>query len=143
MTRINKLAIASLLTLPLVFAQQAPEKTKETPKVAAPAPVAPTSAAQGLVVVKDAETGAIRQATPAEIGKLSPTNLLLDSVTGPVTVKADGSRSVRLGADTMNFVVVTKGPDGKLITSEVVGEKNANELVKSQTARPVVQGEVK
>ena len=42
MTRINKLAIASLMTLPLAFAQQPAEKAKKTPKVAvaAPAPVA-------------------------------------------------------------------------------------------------------
>jgi hypothetical protein len=137
MTRINKLAIASLMTLPLAFAQQPAEKAKETPKVAvaAPAPVA-----QGMVVVKDAETGAIRQATPAEIGKLSPTNLLLDSVTGAPTVKADGSRSVRLGADNMNFVVVTKGADGKLTTTEVVGEKKADDLVRNELVR---KGEVK
>lgn len=135
MTRINKLAIASLMTLPLAFAQQPAEKAKETPKVAAPAPVA-----QGMVVVKDAQTGAIRQATPAEIGKLSPTNLLLDSVTGAPTLKADGSRSVRLGADNMNFVVVTKGADGKLTTTEVVGEKKADDLVRNELVR---KGEVK
>jgi len=94
----------AVLCLPAA-AQQA---TQETPPEAAPG--------QGMVVVRDAQTGQLRTPTPAEIRALQPrssgaarTPAQPKMVTGP-----GGRRSVQLGERHMVYSVVTRGADGKL-----------------------------
>jgi hypothetical protein len=144
MKRMNRIAIAALAIVPFCFAQEAPKTKTPVKKEEATTKQTP-AAAQGVVVVKDPETGQIRQATPAEIGAMSPgMAVAADAVAASeATVKADGSRSMRLGEDSMNFAVVSKTKDGKLVTSEVVGERKAKAAVDSVAPKAAPAGELK
>lgn len=139
MKRLNGIAIGTLALAPFCFAQQAsPAKAaeKKQPRAVKTGPLAAQGLAeQGLVVVKDADTGEIRQATPAEIGAVNPgTAASLDAAPAQPTVNADGSRSLLLGQESMSYMVVSKTADGRLVTSEVVGDKNAKAAV--ETVQP-------
>lgn len=73
---------------------------------------------QGMVVVRDADTGALRAPTPAEAAALRP------RASAPATAAAapapkmlvgpGGRRSVQLGERHMVYSVVTRDADGKL-----------------------------
>lgn len=73
------------------------------------------SSQQGMVVVRDAQTGQLRAATPAEARALQPRTPTLATppqesmVTGP-----GGRRSVKLGERHLVYSVVTRDADGKL-----------------------------
>jgi hypothetical protein len=138
----SRIALAAFLSASFCVAQQPParkgpaaqksaSKKPATPKALAPV-VAP-----GLVVVKDAETGAIRQATAAEIGALSPAGQPVADALAPVqVVQPNGSVSVQLGPESQVFSVVTRTPDGKLVMSEAIGEKAATDVVKRGPVHP-------
>lgn len=79
------------------------------------APSAPAQA-QGMVVVRDAQTGQLREPTPAEIRALQPAPSASRTapaqasiVTGP-----GGRRSVRLGERHLVYSVVQRDAEGKL-----------------------------
>lgn len=108
---------------------KAPEKTTSQ---AAPQQSAPVG---GLVVFIDPATGKIRQPDAAEIGALtgSPAPASVSgaaSVTGSTMTHGPGNTIlVKLGDDSLSYMVVTKTPDGKLAEECVTGDKAAAALV--------------
>jgi len=144
MKRINLIAIGALAISPFCLAQETP-KAKTPVKQQASAPKQAPPAAQGVVAVKDPETGQIRQATPTEIAAMNPgTVVAADAVVASqATVNADGSKSMRLGDDSMTFAVVSKTKDGKLVSSEVVGGERAKAVVESAAPKAAPTGELK
>lgn len=71
---------------------------------------------QGMVVVRDAQTGQLREPTPAEIRALQPAPSA--SITAPaqasIVTGPGGRRSVRLGERHMVYSVVKRDAEGKL-----------------------------
>jgi hypothetical protein len=94
--------------------------------------VASPSSQAGVVVVKDADTGQLRQATPEEIGALVGGGLQSAqplAIAPTAVVRPDGFTSVMLGPDQMSFSVITKTAEGKLVESCVTGEESAKKAV--------------
>lgn len=81
---------------------------------------------EGMVVVRDPQTGQLRAPTADELKELrarTPATAGLAAPRPPATVsRRDGSRGLRLGEQGMVYDVVTRGPDGKL-TSECVHDE--------------------
>ena len=109
---------------PKPTAQPAPPTSAQSPAQNPASGTAPASGttsttagpAQGLTVVRDAETGRLRAPTPDEMRALQrtgPSPLAAPPqptmVTGP-----DGRRHVQLGERGMVYSVIKRGPDGKL-----------------------------
>lgn len=90
------------LALPAAASQQDPAPASE----------------QGMVVVRDAETGKLRAPTPLEARALQPrpsASAAAAAATPPkIVVGPGGRRSVRLGERHMVYSVVTRDSDGKL-----------------------------
>ncbi len=91
----------------------------------------------GVVVFKDPATGKIRQPEASEIGTLvnqpaasAQRKAIPATASAPFTTKS-GAVGVKLGADSMSYVVVTKSADGKMTQACVTGDKAATELVSS------------
>jgi hypothetical protein len=84
---------------------------------------------QGMVVVRDAHTGKLRAATPAEVMVLRAQQgarpLAAAASTSPVTVRRDGTMQKRLGERGMVYSVATRDADGKIGTQCVKGEEAA------------------
>jgi hypothetical protein len=136
------------------------EPAKTTPQ-AAPQQAAP---AGGVVVFIDPDTGQIRQPDAAEIGTLSdpligttapanasgadsPAMLRRPVAKPPIMVHGPGnSVGVKLGDDSLSYMVVTKTPDGKLAEDCVTGDTAAGALVSKgvtpKTAAPKKAKEV-
>jgi hypothetical protein len=93
----------------------------------------PAAAQEGMVVVRDAQSGQLRAATPAEIKALHEQNKALHPAK-PVQEQAvrrqDGTLRKRLGESGMVFEVITRDADGKLVTQCVNGEQAAEAAVK-------------
>jgi Flp pilus assembly protein CpaB len=90
---------------------------------------------EGMVVVRDAQTGKMRAPTPEELkalrAKAPPSSA---SVTGAPQApqqlsRRDGARGVRLGEKSLVYDVVTRGEDGKLSSQCVQGEAAAREAL--------------
>lgn len=92
---------------------------------------APARAQQeGMVVVRDALTGQLRNATPAEVKALraqQPARPLSarEAAESAVTVREDGTRAKHLGERAMVYSVVARTPDGQLGMQCVKGEDAA------------------
>jgi hypothetical protein len=90
---------------------------------------------EGMVVVKDPQTGKMRAPTAEELRALrAKTPKSAAAVTGapaaPKTLtRRDGARGVRLGEKTLVYDVVTRGEDGKLSEQCVQGEDAARDSV--------------
>jgi hypothetical protein len=107
------------------------DSDKATPK-AAPAPPA-----GGMVVFIDPATGQIRQPEAAEIGTLSPPpqNGVINAAPSAAQQRmpdvhrefrgAGGMIGVKLGDDSLSYMVVSKTPDGKLAEDCVTGGEAA------------------
>ena len=112
------------LALP-ACAQQASPKQTESGQV---------ESRQGMVVVRDADTGQLRAPTPAEAQALHPrTNVSAAAAAAPapkMVVGPSGRRSVQLGEGQMVYSVVTRGADGKLAEQCVHGTHAAEHAVK-------------
>lgn len=86
---------------------------------------------QGMVVVRDAQTGQLRNATPAEVKALRAQQIqpglaaAAAEAAGTVTIRQDGSMHKHLGERGMVYSVVTRGADGKLSSQCVNGEEAA------------------
>lgn len=109
----------AILCLPVAARQSAQETSPQA------------GAEQGMVVVRDAQTGQLRTPTPAEMRALqprTPSPALAPAqpkmVTGP-----GGRRSVQLGERHMVYSVVTRGADGKLSDQCVHGVHAAENAV--------------
>lgn len=91
--------------------------------------------AEGMVVVRDTQTGQLRNATPAEVKALRAQELqrgiTRPAPPAPVTVRKDGSRQQHLGERGLVYSVVTHDADGKLQVCEVKGEDAANAALKA------------
>lgn len=98
-------------------------------------------AGQGMVVVRDAENGQLRTATPPEFRALHQ-NQRQRSMQGssarvvaskpPLVVGPGGRRSVRLGESHLVYAVVTRDSDDRLVEQCTDGAHDAERLV----ARP-------
>ncbi len=120
------------LALPAA-AGQAREVQEAQPARKAPSP-------QGMVVVRDADTGQLRAPTPDEARALHPRTTASAAaqaappprmVTGP-----GGRRSVKLGERQMVYSVVTRGADGKLEEQCVHGAHAAEHALGHGAAQP-------
>ena len=86
---------------------------------------------EGMIVVKDPQTGKMRAPTPDELKALrarapAPAALQGGQAEQPVTTaRPDGSRGVRLGEKSLVYEVVSRDADGKLTSQCVQGEDAA------------------
>jgi hypothetical protein len=86
-----------------------------------------TGATPGVVVFIDPATGQIRQPDASEIGGLVPsTASVAPKAPEPALIQGPGGAvGVRLGEDSLAYMVVTTTPDGKLAMDCVTGDKAA------------------
>jgi hypothetical protein len=90
---------------------------------------------EGMVVVRDAQTGKMRAPTPEELRALRakappPSAAVAGATPQPhLLSRRDGARGVRLGEKSLVFDVVTRGEDGKLSSHCVQGEAAAREAM--------------
>jgi hypothetical protein len=91
---------------------------------------------QSMVVVRDAVTGELRPATPAESRALKARNpsLAPERGIGPLTVREDGSRKVHLGERRQAYSVVTRDAAGKLAMQCMNSEAAADAAVRQSAA---------
>jgi len=98
---------------------------------------------QGMVVVRDAETGELRAPTPLEARALHPrTNASAAAAAAPapkMVVGPGGRRSVQLGERHMVYSVVTRGADGKLAEQCVHGTHAADHALSHGAAAPATK----
>ena len=92
----------------------------------------PSSAeqAEGMVVVRDARTGELRNATPAEVKALR-TQAVQQGISRPqpavpATVRANGTRQKLIGERGQVYSIVSRDASGKLWAQEAIGEDAAN-----------------
>jgi hypothetical protein len=93
----------------------------------------------GVVVVRDAQTGQMRAPTAAELKALAPapgakvsTQVPLSSL---VVTKPNGSRTLRLAERGQVYSVVSRAPDGQLVEQCVQGEAAVGAAL-AQPAQP-------
>jgi hypothetical protein len=93
----------------------------------------------GLVAVRDAQTGQLRAPTAAEMKALAPAPVSNVSPQVPlsslVVTKPNGSRTLRLAGRGQVYSVVSRAPDGQLVEQCVQGEAAANAAL-AQPATP-------
>jgi hypothetical protein len=93
------------------------------------------SGQEGMVVVKDPQTGRMRAPTPEELRALrakapKPAASMAGTPAAPKTLtRRDGARGVRLGEKTLVYDVVTRDADGKLSEQCVQGDDAAKEAL--------------
>lgn len=104
------------------------------PALAQQADAQPAPAQQGMVVVRDADTGELRAPTADEARALHPrTNTSAADAAAPapkMVTGPGGRRSVQLGERGMVYSVVTRGADGKLEEQCVHGAHAADHALK-------------
>lgn len=114
------------LALPASHAQEA--------RPAAPAAHAPSQ--QGMVVVRDAQTGELRAPTPDEARALQAPSAAAARAAAPqpaMVTGPGGSRSVRVGESHMVYSVVTRDGSGKLHDQCLHGEHAAHQALDKHT----------
>ena len=90
---------------------------------------------EGMVVVRDPQTGKMRAPTPEELRELRakappPAAAMTGAAQqNKALSRRDGARGVRLGEKTMVYEVVTRGEDGKLSRHCVQGGAAADATV--------------
>lgn len=95
---------------------------------------------EGMVVVRDAQTGQMRAPTAAELKALGPAPVAKLRAQPPsasmvVTRQPNGSRSLRLGENGLVYSVVQRDADGSLVEQCVKGKEAADEAL-VQPAKP-------
>jgi hypothetical protein len=84
---------------------------------------------EGMVVVRDAQTGQLRNPTPSEVKALraqqTRRGLAEPDAASTVTIRRNGTMQKHLGERGMVYSVVTRGADGKLGMQCVNGEDAA------------------
>lgn len=103
---------------------QASSSAKQTPR------------AQGSVVVRDPETGQLRDATPEELLELQGQGVAAASVPEPI-VSAQGISGLRLGDEQMTFTVATRNADGTVGIAHAAGKTEAERQVRAGARGPV------
>jgi hypothetical protein len=96
----------------------------------------PTASAQeGMVVVRDPQTGQLRAPTAAEMQTLTKQRRTLAAPAQPTAVtRSDGVRQVYMGDKSQVYTVVTRDADGKLVNHCVQGESAAKAAVEQPAA---------
>jgi hypothetical protein len=90
---------------------------------------------EGMVVVRDPQTGKMRAPTPEELralrAKAPPSSAALIGTprVQQQLSRRDGARGVRLGEKSLVYDVVTRGEDGKLSSQCVQGQAAAREAM--------------
>ena len=90
---------------------------------------------EGMVVVRDPQTGKMRAPTPEELralrAKAPPSAAALSGTPqqNKALTRRDGARGVRLGEKNLVYEVVTRGPDGKLGSQCVQGDAAAEDAL--------------
>jgi hypothetical protein len=102
----------------------------------------PASAQEGMVVVRDPQTGQMRAPTPAEMKTLTrqsvqPSAALVVPAQPMLINRADNVRQVRLGEKSQVFTVASRGADGKLVNQCVQGAS----AVQSALSQPAATNE--
>lgn len=102
-------------------------------------------AQEGMVVVRDADTGELRAPTAEEARALHPrTNASAAGTAAPapkMIIGPGGRRSVQLGERHMVYSVVTRGADGKLEEQCVHGAHAAEHALKGAHKHGATQPE--
>jgi hypothetical protein len=114
MSHFLKICSAGVLLAAASLAVQAADAPAAAPQEAdAPTTVAPDA----QVVVRDAATGRLRAPTASESQTLHAEGAKLRRVIRPTMQKThpSGARGVRLNEEFMNYSVVIKQPDGRLV----------------------------
>jgi hypothetical protein len=95
----------------------------------------PAAAQEGMVVVRDPQTGQLRAPDATEMQTLTkkPQSLVAPSAPTLVTRK-DRVRQVRMGENSQVFTVVNRDADGKLVNHCVQGEAAANAALQKNSA---------
>jgi hypothetical protein len=96
---------------------------------------------EGMVVVRDPQTGKMRAPTPEELRELRAKAPPAAAMAGAAQQnralsRRDGARGVRLGERTMVYEVVTRGEDGRLSSRCVQGEAAADAALQHPAAAP-------
>jgi hypothetical protein len=100
---------------------------------------AAASGQEGMVVVRDPQTGKMRAPTPEELRALrakAPPSAALSTAPRELEslTRRDGAHGVRLGEKSLVYEVVTRGEDGKLSSQCVQGEDAASHALHSDNA---------
>ena len=93
----------------------------------------------GMVVVRDAQSGQLRAPTAAESQALRaaapPNTAMTAAPAAAISLKrSNGTRGVRLGESAMVYDVVTRGADGKLSSECVQGAAAAEKALQHPNA---------
>lgn len=99
----------------------------------------------GMIAVRDAETGQLRGATPAEAQlmqaqqnsvRVGAAGLITGTVSPQMTINKFGAKKLEMTEDTLVYSVVTRKADGSLDMQCVTGADAANKFInnKSTTA---------
>jgi hypothetical protein len=86
----------------------------------------PAAGQDGMIVVRDAQTGQLRAATPAEIRALQQQAPALQPgqrASGPSVLRADGTRHVHMSENAQTYSVATRNADGSITRKCVHGEQ--------------------
>ncbi|CAN7341860.1 choice-of-anchor J domain-containing protein [Pseudoduganella sp. LjRoot289] len=86
------------------------------------------TAQDGMIMVRDTVTGAMRPATPAEFAALRAQEVRVPLAAPQVSVRADGTRQSRVSTRAV-YSVATRDAEGKLVTSCVEGADAATAAV--------------
>lgn len=130
-------AAAAALTAVSISSQQFSAATRGAQAPQQSAAKAP--AAKGSVVVRDADSGELRDATPEELLELQSQTLQASEVAEPI-VSATGFSGLRLGADQMTFTVATRNADGSVGVAHAPGKRAAEKLVRAGEKGGLVAG---
>lgn len=105
---------------------------------AAPSQATPQApaAAQGMTVVRDADTGQLRAPTPAEMRALRAPGAGARPVQPTMQIGPDGRRSVHLGDSRLVYSVVRRGADGTLEQHCAHGPDAAERLLHAAPPAP-------
>lgn len=101
------------------------------------------SGQEGMVVVRDAQTGKMRAPTPQELRELRAKNPASSAAVAGTPPQQQpkalsgrhGGHGVRLGEKTLVYDVVTRGEDGKLSSQCVQGEDAAQHALHTEHAQ--------
>ena len=99
-------------------------------------PVSEASSSSAQIVVRDADSGKLRAATPDEaaaLGKLRANRSGLRAIAATPQAKShrSGATGVRVTEDMMSYSVVSRGADGKLIEQCVTSKDTADGIVQA------------
>lgn len=94
---------------------------------------------EGMVVVRDAQSGQLRNATPAEVKALRAQDpaqrALVAEPPSPVLIRKDGRLQKRLGERSLVYSVATRDDAGKLGMECVQGAQAADAALKQPEHR--------